>query len=390
MQLIKKQERIGNFAFTVAIWIHLILMSIELGVWNVPYFGRLMHLAFVLSCLKIVTTYYSKKEWLLMAGFGCLGVLSYFNTGDEYIISVVVLVFAAKSADIRRVCKRIFYTTAVFTVGIAILSLCNIGGVPVIIRNYGRGVEEARWCFGFGHANNFHGTVWYVVALGIYLFFEKMDWKHYLILTVGNCGLFYLTASKGGFIVTQLVILAAMSLRYIKPLADALWPYILGVIGVVAVLALSIVSVCIGWTEYTESAILRFLDRLFTGRINLAFQHAHISQWKWLSSGGELADTVDNGWVNFGYYFGGISVAVLVAFHFYLIYRLWKERNALLMAVVVSNALYTFMETTFTMNSSYLLCNLAYITAMILLAEKEGNDNGREEIERNSHSNISL
>lgn len=387
MQLIKRQERIGELAFTIGIVIQLFLMTIGYGDYKIPFHGRLMHLAFVLFCIKIVTTYYSKKEWVVMLVLGGVGILSYIGTKDEYVVSVIVMILAAKGADMYRTCKWIFIISITFAIATAILSLLGIGGIPVDVRDYGRGGVEARWCLGFGHANNLHGTVWYIIAITIYLFFNKMDWKHYFAFTVGNIILFYFTVSKGGFIATQILIIAAGLLRYIKILAQKTWIYICGALGVAGVIIISIISVSVKWTE---SIILKLFDRIFTGRINLAFQYANIKEWKLLSSGGELQAAVDNGWVTVFFHYGYIIGIIFIFFHVFLIYRIWKERNGVLLAIVVTCVFYTFMESTFTMNNAYLLCNLSYIVAMILLAEKKGNGNGRKEIERNSHSNIPL
>lgn len=367
MQLVKRQEKPGDIAFYIGIGIQLLLMVVGYGDWGIPFHGRLMQIAFALFCIKILTTEYSKTEWLMMVILGGIGVLSYVGTGDEYVVSVIVMIFATKSIDFKRVCKWILWIALAFTVITAFLSLCGVGGMAVDIRDYGRGGIEARWCLGFGHANNLHGTVWYLVALVIYLFFEKLDWRHYLLLTVGNVILFYFTISKGGLIAAQLVIVAAVLLRYIRRLADMTWIYVCGILAVLGVFVISVVSVSVDWNK---SSLLMLLDRLFTGRINLAYQHAHISTWKLLSSAGEFGDTVDNGWVTIFFNYGYIIGVFFVLFHIYLVYRTWKQKDGILLVVIASCIFYTFMEATYTVNSSYLLCNLSYIAAMLLITNK--------------------
>lgn len=367
MQLIKRQEKLGDIAFYIGIAIQLLVMVVGYGDWGIPFHSRLMQAAFLLFCIKILTTDYSKIEWIAMLILGGIGILSYVGTRDEYVVSVVAMIFAVKNIDFRRVCKWILLIAFIFTLGTAILSLCGIGGMAVDIRDYGRGGVESRWCLGFGHANNFHGTVWYLVALLTYLFFEKLDWRHYLILTIGNIVLFYFTISKGGLIAVQLVIVAAVLLRYIKTLSNMTWIYGCGFLAVVGVFIISMVSVSIEWTK---SSILMLLDRLFTGRINLAYQHAHISTWNLISSAGEFGDTVDNGWVTLFFNYGYIVGIFFVLFHIYLVYRTWKRKDGLLLVIIASCIFYTFMEATYTVNSSYLLCNLSYIAAMLLIAAK--------------------
>lgn len=376
MQLIKKQERLGEAAFGLGIFIQLLIMVVGYGEWEMPFRGRLLQAAFVLFCIKILVTYYSKKQWIMMTALGIVGAVSYLFTKEEYVVSVVVMIFAAMNIDMKKWCKRIWLMAILVTIVTAVLSVIGIGGVPVDIRDYGRGGEEARWCFGFGHANNFHGTVWYLTALLVYLFFEKMDWKHYAMLTFGNIILFYFTISKGGLIAVQLVIIAACLLRYWKDLRNQAWIYVCSFLAILGVFGISMVSVSIEWSR---SSILLFLDRIFTGRINLAYQYANISTWKWISSAGELG-VVDNGWVTVFFNYGYLIGFLFLLFHVCLIYKTWKEKNAVLLILVMTCVFYTFMEATYTVNNVYLLSNISYLSAMILIAGKREPENEPKQI----------
>lgn len=375
--MVKKQERIAEIAFFIGLVIHLLVMTVGYGEWNLPFSGRWMQVAFGLFCIKIVMTYYTKKEWAVMILLGMVGALSYVYSGEEYVLSVIVMIFAAKRVDMRRVCKWILVAVLVATLITAILSLCGIGGIPVDIRDYGRGGVEARWCLGFGHANNFHGTIWYLTALCSYVFYEKMDWRHYAALTVGNFILFYFTISKGGLIAMQLVIMATLLLRYIKPLMKQTWIYLCGALALAGVVIISMISVSVEWTT---SPILMFFDRIFTGRINLAYQHANISTWKLLSCAGEFGDPVDNGWVTIFFSYGYVIGIIFVLFHLYLLFRTGKVKDGVLLVLIVSCIFYTFMEASYTVNSVYLLSNISYIAAMILMAGKKEFENEPERV----------
>ena len=83
MQLIKKKERLGELTFGLAMLIHLVVMVSGYGEWNIPLRGRLLQAAFVLFCVKILVTCYSKKQWIFMAVMGVIGSVSYLSTKDE-------------------------------------------------------------------------------------------------------------------------------------------------------------------------------------------------------------------------------------------------------------------------------------------------------------------
>lgn len=367
MQIIKNHDKAANLIFQIGIWIHLFVMVVGYGEWSIPYQGRLLQIAFGLFAIKILMTYYSKKEWGILLAVGALGVVSYLSTKDEYVLSVLVMIFAAKSMDMRQICKRILAIAAIATMVIAVLSLFGVGGIPVDVRDYGRGAIEARWCLGFGHANNFHGTLLYLLVLAVYLYFEKITWVHYLIFTGCNLLIYRLTVSKAGLLVVQIVIVAAFLLRYKKVLEEKIWIYLLGVLGTIALYVISIISVSVEWTK---SSLLVLLDRLLTGRINLAYQHAHISTWKALESAGELG-IVDNGFVAMFFNYGYIVGIVFLCFQVFLLYMSWQRKNSIFFIMVVTSVLYTFMEATYMTNTTYLLSNLSYIVAMLLLSDKK-------------------
>lgn len=370
MQLIKKQERLGEILFGAGILIHILLMTIGYGDWSIPLHGRFMQLAFGLFCVKILCTYYTKQEWIAMILLGMLGAVSYLYTRDEYVLSVIVMIFAAKNTDMKKVCKWIFYFAMLFTIGTAILSLFGIGGLAVDVRDYGRGSEEARWCFGFGHANNIHGTIWYLVMLAVFLYFEKIKWQHYLVLTIGNIVLFYFTASRSGMIALQIVILAAVVLKYFPKIADTVWIYILCAVEIIGFVILSLVSAVI---SPERTPVISTLDNLLTGRLHLIRWYADMSKWRIFSSGGD-ASIIDDGWAAVFMSYGYVIGIVFILFHVYLLYRIWKEKDGVLLIMLATVVFYTFMEASYTMNSAYLLCNFSYIVAMIFVAKsKKGN-----------------
>ncbi len=377
MQIIKKHDKSADIIFQIGLLIHLFVMVVGYGEWSIPYQGRLLQIAFGLFASKILMTYYSKKEWVILLAVGVLGVVSYLFTRDEYVLSVMVMIFAAKSTDMRQICKRILIVASVATMVIAVLSLFGIGGIPVDVRDYGRGAIEARWCLGFGHANNFHGTLLYLLVLVVYLYFERITWVHYLILTGCNILIYQLTVSKAGLLVVQMVIGAAFLLRYKKVLEEKSWIYFLGFLGTIALYVISIISVSVEWTK---SSLLVLLDRLLTGRINLAYQHAHISTWKILESAGELG-VVDNGFVAMFFNYGYIVGITFMLFFLLLLYASWRRKSGILLIIIITSVLYTFMESTYMTNPTYLLSNLSYIVAMLLLSDKKEqiNESGKLE-----------
>jgi len=376
VQIIKKYNKQANFIFAMSIIIHIIVMCVEFGEWSVPYRGRLMQGAFLLCCVKIIMTYYSKLEWLIMVILGMIGLVSYNHTGEKYVLYVVVLIFAAKSVDMIKVLKAILYATIVSTVLIALLSVCGIGGDLVDIRDYGRGMIENRYCFGFSHPNNIHGVLWFVTTIAVLLFKNKYDWKYYCAFSAVNLGLYFFTASRTGMIVTQLVIVGGFLYTYAnKNVFDKIAVYVAGFIGYLGIIVLTLASVIVcGWEGY--GPILGIVDRLTTGRVSLAYKYARIEWWHMWEQGGISNRIIDNGFAAIGINLGFIVWCLFAFFITYLLYTAAKKRDGIILVVIIVSCLYMYMESSFMFNSVYLLCNPLYLVAMA----NWGNNSEKEAI----------
>lgn len=371
MQLIKKFDKQANFIFWSAIVIHLLVMCVEFGEWSVPFRGRLLQVAFLLCGIKILMSFYTKFEWAMMGFMGIIGAVSYYFTREKYVLYVMVLIFAAKSVSMNKVLKAVLYASLVSTVVIAILSVFNVGGLLVDVRDYGRGMIESRYCFGFGHANNIHGAVWYILSIAVWVYKDKLDWKHYLLFSILNIGLFVLTASKTGVLVTQMIIIGGIAYKYFDVIYKKLVTYICGAVAYAIILGLTLASVIVcNWTGY--GPILELVNRITTNRVSLAYKYARISWWKiWMHSGVE-DPIIDNGFAALGVNLGYVIWALYILLIAYLIYVAAKKRDGVLFVLLMCSVIYTYMESSFVLSYTYLLCNPVYLIAMHWYSQSKG------------------
>lgn len=369
MQIVKKQEKAGIICFYLAILIHSIVMCVGYSSAEVPFRGKLLIAAWGLCCFKILTTKYDKAEWIVMAIAGAVGVTCYVSAGEKYLLYVAVLIFAAKSVDMGKVLRCVGISALAAALIVAVLSLFGIGGAIVDTRDYGRGMVESRYCLGFSHANNLHGTVWYLMCLYVYIFRDKIGWKSYTVLTIINIGMYLLTGSRTGVAVAEAVVLAGLMHTYLnKYVWGKMWPYIAGMLAFLATIVITVVSVSVDcYTGY--GPVLNKLNSITTGRLSLAYQSAYIGDWRPFMQGGAHVSTVDNGFAAVASDYGYVALIVFVAFIVWLLIKLTVTENGILYAIAVTAILYTFMERSYTINDAYLLSNLLYVAAMITLGE---------------------
>lgn len=365
MQMLKNKKQIAQLLFWVGLSIELFLMVTNHSALEIPYVGRITHVAFLFFACKILLTKYSKKEWMVIAIMGIVGTISYFSMGDEWAIRVMVMVIASKEIPFRQITKYTFFVTLAATVCIIVLSLPGILGQAVDIRDYGRGSVEARWCLGFNHANNVHGTIWYLVSLGLFIYYGKTKLWHYIVLTIANVGLYLLTVSRTGFLLVQLVIIAFLLVRYVKKIKECKWIYLLGLLTIMGLSLFSAVAAKYGPVE----GFLGSMDHLLSGRVTFAARWAHIDTWTLFSSPREWL-SVDMGIVTLFYIYGYVIGFLYLFVNALLIWKYYLESKMAELILLVTCMLYTFMESSYTINV-YLLCNIFFILLFGIWKQKE-------------------
>ena len=380
MQLIKKCEKYGNVLFYIAILMHIAVMCEGFSVWESLPSGRLLQVAFVLCVLKIATTYYEKWEWAVMIILGIIGTLSYCIAGEKFMIYLVVLIFAAKSADAKLVTLLSFDGVWITAIVLAVFSILGMGGTVKLVQDFGRGMVETRYCLGFSHPNNLHGTLWYILSLWIILYRDRNDWRHYLGATIINIVMYFFTVSRAGFIVSQLVIIGGVVYTYWNDVFRKKITYYLGYALTGIVLLISILAVSLKVENY--GPVMNFINRCTNGRLEWANIGANINSWNAFLQGFSDPDmVVDNGFAAVGAAYGYVCAVIFVAFFVWAIYKASVKQSGILLTVILTTVLYTFMERSYTVNDMFLLSNPVVIIAFCYLG-RWGNKKKKVEAEQ--------
>ena len=353
---VNNKERAAQYLFWTAFMIEALVMMFSHSAFELPYTGRILHVAFVLFGVKIVLTRYTRQEWIIIVLLGIVGVLSYFSMGEEWFIRIVMLIIASKNVSMHKAVKDLFYIATVGTIIIIVLSLLGYGGQIVDVRDYGRGSIEARWCLGFSHANNLHGTLWYVVSLGILTYINKLKWYHGVCLTILNYFLYTLTLSRTGFLVTEMVILAALLYVYYPRISEWKWIYAAGGVGTALCAFIGIFVVIFGIFSLPG---LKGLSDMLTVRLECLTWWESTEMWSLFGDGRERRPT-DVGFITLISEYGYVIFAIYLLCLFLMIYYYCRNKKWMEFIVLMTCVLYTFMESTYVFNV-YLLGNFTFI-----------------------------
>lgn len=363
-------KQIAKIIFFVGIFIDLIPMVMNYSTLNIvqyPLKTRLTHLAFGCFCLKILLTKYSKKEWAWILLLGAVGTISYYCK-SEWVLRIIVLVISSKDISIKEVMYCFFYTALAAVIVNAALSFAGIGSSAALSQDFGRGGTETRWRMGFSHPNQLHYTIWYVTAIGLYLYFEKTKWYHYVILTGGNILLFILTASRTGFLVLECMIVGMVLMRYIRFFRESKFVYTAAVAGIVLCTVIGILA-----AAYGDAQWLQPLDKLVTGRVEQAYASGNISTWT-LFSGDRVTNVLDLGWTSIFYHYGYVFGFLYMIANVLLARRCYYEKDKAGIIILISASLYMLMEAPGM--HAYFMENIVYLLFIgrwhLLCSKKEG------------------
>lgn len=350
------REKTAYLIFYLGVIIEIILVLIDKSAYTNPIEGQIFRLTFLLFFAKACLTKYSFREYAVIAFFLTVGAVSYFATGRNEIVRVVMFIAACKDIDMVKCLKVVFWMTLAGCLALILLSLFGILGTVSLTQDYGRGSVETRYVLGLGHPNALQCMVCVLTMLGMYLYHAKWKWYYYALTLMVNVFFFLLTDSKTGFLVSA----GAVFLFFVASKARNKILTGIFVVGNAAVFAGSIVisimsaknAMCLWdyyWWAKTDRKIefYLFLDTILTGRLHSLIEtdnHEGIMDTWSLFSSPQNDYYFDMGWVRLFYWYGIIpavlAVIVLTVFVGYFIKKKrWEE-----LVLFSMTALYTIVE----------------------------------------------
>lgn len=352
----KQTEKIAYGSFYLGVIIEVLMVIIDKSALINPVEGRLFQLTFLLFLIKTCLTRYDKKEYAVIAAFLALGAISYFVTGRNDIVRIVMFLAACKNVDMQKCLKLVFYMTLTGCLLIMFLSFFGVGGGLALTQDYGRGSVETRYTLGMGHPNALQCMVFALTVLALYLYGEKWKWYGYAAALAVNTGFFFLTDSKTSFLVAVFAIFYTGMYQFIQ---RKIIKIICNVVGKLLVTGSIVFSIFISWTahyvyEYdweidtsSKAAFFKKLDSILTGRVRSLTSSVRwegtIRTWKLFS---EPANNYyfDMGWIRLFYWYGIIPACVFIISLLMLMWYCVKKEDYRACIMIVSLSVYAVME----------------------------------------------
>lgn len=360
------QKKIGEACFWLGLVTELVIVIIEKSAYTNPLESQLFRLTFLLFCIKIALTRYSAKEWLCIFLFGGILFVSYLVNERDEAVRVVAFIAACKGMDIKKIMKAAFWVTLAGCAALTVLSLAGVYGAVSITADFGRGgqLSETRYILGMGHPNALHCMVWMVVVLGVYSYSERLKWYHFVVFMALDFAVYVLTKSRTGAIVWAFFVALVFVMWYSKKCRENKGIYILGAMVVLGCVVFAMIGSHVENTYFTPDSLMHKLDKLLNGRYQscYAVEAARLENWK-LFAAPENTVYFDAGFVRLFYWYGIIPGILYVGMNLYLLYQGYREKDFVLLAMLVAFSIYNLMEAHFIsvyMLRNYLLVLMGY------------------------------
>ena len=347
----------NNLLFFTALFIELTAVLIEGSDLILPAEGMLFRITFILFLLSAAIGLFKRRkkgfrgllsmlapggktELCIYILAGILFTVSYFVTGRNELLRILVFIYAAGNLDSRRIDRCCLFVTAAGTLLIVLLSLSGIFGIQKLFQDFGSG-PELRYCLGFGHPNALHCMAAMLLLLYFYIYGSTCGWYLYIIMGIGNVLLYTLTRSNSGFIIIMAAIVLNALARLFPNAGKPVYAAAEAVFG--AELVFSYLAAAYGYAI----PFMRKLDRYLTGRIASLYetnrQEGTVQTWS-LFSAPRNVYYFDMGWVRLFYWYGIIPALFCIGILFRLYRRIRQERDMKGLVFLLCLCTYTVAE----------------------------------------------
>lgn len=349
------REKIAYLIFYAGITLELLLVLYDKSELHSLNRSMWFRVTFLLFVTKVMMTKYTIKEWCWMIGLGVVGLIAYLSGGRNDMLRLVVMCAAFKDLDYKKVMKYVFYVMLSGCLLIIFLAVTGIFGEISMTAGFRQHVVQTRYCFGFGHPNQMHCMFFVVATLGVYVFWDKMNWIWFCSLMAANMILYLFTDSRGGVIGMSCTFLVSMLLKYVRRVRESKAAYVFVSICLILVGIFSVATAFFGiyyhdnydylWANENFLKFFQLDDKFLSCRLWYCYGLLSRDARNFsLFAKPTNVDYMDMGFYKLFYWYGYIpAILFLVANILLLRYAFKKKEENILMMVACFSA-YTFLE----------------------------------------------
>ncbi|MBO5348488.1 MAG: hypothetical protein J6A89_01515 [Clostridia bacterium] len=320
--------------------------------------------------LKIANDKFTKREIIITTSIMLVGLGTFVCTKRPTFLLTCITLAGMKNINIDRTFKGMFIIR--LTTFIVIISLSLLGIIDnEMISMYRNGGVDIRYSLGYGHPNTAQINLFIILALYIYIRFEKLNILDYAAIIGTNYFIYSYTLSRTGFICGLLLVGLTIYSKIRKK--DELLVKFPKVIFLV-MFSFSIVTAIL----YGHLEIMNKLDIIFNGRIGYSNYYWNVYGIS-LFGKNLIEDTnalFDNGYLFFMIQYG-ISCLGVIMYLFFKLFNNVKLTNNVKQAIIIIPFLIYILTESFAPN---IFMNIIILLSAPLIFNKEEKECLKNEI----------
>ena len=314
--------------------------------------NSLYYVMFVIACImllfKYCVTQYTVRQIALDVLLGCIGIVCFVISHDMTLLLLAMTVAGLKDCDFRELACTAFYVRLAITSFMVVASFLGIFDQGETAQTTTSFQDITVYNFGYSTANNAYINIFVLMALFLYIRYDRINWKYFIGTSVIAMLMYTFTNSRTGtllffavwfFIFCEKFLLARKG-RYVFFWLMAASTLICAVFSYAAT---SMFNPDGGyWSEY--------INRIFSGRLNITHRYHEALSVSLIPRTSAVMDAhrgfgfIDNSYMSV-YFHDGLIVALIVLVLICISnYSLFKKHCYKELVFIASFSVYAMME----------------------------------------------
>lgn len=312
----------------------------------------LYYVMFGIACImllfKYCVTQYTVRQIALDVLLGCIGIVCFVISHDMTLLLLAMTVAGLKDCDFRELACTAFYVRLAITSFMVVASFLGIFDQGETAQTTTSFQDITVYNFGYSTANNAYINIFVLMALFLYIRYDRINWKYFIGTSVIAMLMYTFTNSRTGtllffavwfFIFCEKFLLARKG-RYVFFWLMAASTLICAVFSYAAT---SMFNPDGGyWSEY--------INRIFSGRLNITHKYHEALSVSLIPRTSAVMDAhrgfgfIDNSYMSV-YFHDGLIVALIVLVLICISnYSLFKKHCYKELVFIASFSVYAMME----------------------------------------------
>lgn len=314
--------------------------------------NSLYYVMFGIACImllfKYCVTQYTVRQIALDVLLGCIGIVCFVISHDMTVLLLAMTVAGLKDCDFRNLACTAFYVRLAITSLMVVASFLGIFDQGETAQTTTSFQDITVYNFGYSTANNAYINIFVLMALFLYIRYDRINWKYFVGTSVIAMLMYTFTNSRTGtilffavwfFIFCEKFLLARRG-RYVFFMLMSASTLICAVFSYAAT---SMFNPDGGyWSEY--------INRIFSGRLNITHKYHEALSMSLFPRTSAVMDAhrgfgfIDNSYMSVYFHDGLIAALIVLAIICISNHRLFKKHCYKELVFIASFSVYAMME----------------------------------------------